>query len=221
MVVRTGRAVFCVLLICLVGVLACGSPTSPAASPTQVPPTLVPVAQPPAASATTSSSATGAGGASRVLRQWASEAEASSEYGSSDFSAQQVTGEPNTPECGDAPTAWASVSQDTVEWINAYFQVPTYASEIRIIETYYPDQVAKVELIDMQGQFFPVYTGQPQWLDGPCPYVLSVPVAQGDLLAQGVHITIDQTVVRNWNGIDAVEIIGLPGEGTPVRPPTP
>ncbi|HYF50889.1 MAG TPA: hypothetical protein VEJ63_15850, partial [Planctomycetota bacterium] len=46
------------------------------------------------------------------LRQWAIDATASSEYQADQWSAKQATGKPNTPNAGDAPTAWASMNAD-------------------------------------------------------------------------------------------------------------
>ena len=42
-----------------------------------------------------------------VIRQWASSATAGSEYSNTDWSANQATGAPDTPDCGDQETAWA------------------------------------------------------------------------------------------------------------------
>jgi hypothetical protein len=165
-----------------------------------------------------------AGKTAGLVRQWGASAEASSEWGTSDWVAQQAAGEPNTLECGDIGTAWAAAGQDTVEWINVYTSLPMNLSEIRIVQTYNPDQVVKVDLIDMQGEYINVYTGTPKQVDHPCPYVLSIPVSRSDILAQGVRITIDQSILGlGWNEIDAVEFVGLLGEGKPVRPviPTP
>ena len=202
-----------VLLALLPAMLACNF-LSRAISPAQA-------TQPAARQATQALPATAASAGSGPVRQWAAEAQASSEYGSSDWAAYQATGEPNTPECGDIGTAWAASSQDTKEWINLYFKLPVFPTEIRFVETYYPDQVVQVDLIDMQGQYVPVYTSRPTVVEGPCPFILTVPVKQGSPLAQGVRITIDQSALKNWNEIDAVEIAGMPGEGAPVRPVIP
>lgn len=162
------------------------------------------------------------GGSTQEVRQWAGEAVASSEYGADDWSAKQATGVTNTYECGDMTTAWASSSSNTVEWINLYLFAPMYISQVNIVETYNPDQVVKLELIDMQGQYVTVYTAQPKQVDKPCPYFLNVLISQSDILAQGVRITIDQSVLGlGWNEIDAVEMVGMIGEGTPVRPVIP
>jgi hypothetical protein len=199
----------------------------PSEQPALVPPTSEEPGQelPTQASPTTASGAaptTATSGTSGPIRQWAADAEASSEWGSSDWVATQAAGGPNTPECGDFGTAWASSGSNTVEWINLYVQVPVYPTEVHIIQTYNPDQVVRIDLIDMQGEFVTVYTGQPKVVDDPCPYLLSIPISQSDILVQGVRVTIDQSVLGlGWNEIDAVEIVGAPGEGTPVRPASP
>lgn len=160
-------------------------------------------------------------GSMALIRQWASEAIASSAYASEDWAAFQATGEPNTPECGDYRTAWAAAASDTREWLILYYPQPVYAVEVNIRQTYNPDQIVLVDLIDMQGVFVPVYTAQPRQSE-TCPYILSIPTAFSGVLAQGVRITIDQSILNlGWNEIDAVEIVGAPGEGTPIRPAVP
>jgi hypothetical protein len=205
------RVALRIVLVLLPAVLAC-SLFSQVMQPTQAPTSAPPQSAP----------ATAAGETRKPVRQWASAVEASSEYGTSDWAASQATGAPNTLECGDIETAWAAAGQDTSEWINLYFTTPVYPTEIRVIQTNNPDQVVQVDLIDMQGQFVTVYTGQPRQVENPCPFGLSIPVTRSDILAQGVRITINQSVLNlGWNEIDAVEIAGMPGEGVPVRPPLP
>ncbi len=161
-------------------------------------------------------------GSMALIRQWASEAQASSSFDTESWAAFQAAGAPNTAECGDHPTAWASATSDSQEWINLYYPRPVYAVEINIYQTFNPDQVVSVDLIDLQGNYVNVYTAQPRKVESPCPYVLSIPTAFSGVLAQGVHITIDQSILgTGWNEIDAVEMIGAPGEGTPIRPTIP
>ena len=211
MVTKTLSRGWIVLLVLFLVQLACGSSSSPAETPIQpaaVSPTQVPQPSP----------TTAVVEADVAIRQWASEAEASSEYGDSDWAAYQAAGAPDTPDCGDMKTAWAAANQNTIEWINVYFATPVYAAQINIVETYYPDQVTQVDLIDMEGKYVTIYMAPPQMVESPCPYTLTV-AADEKTLVQGVRITIDQSVIGNWNEIDAVEIVGVPGEGIPVRPP--
>ncbi len=155
--------------------------------------------------------------------QWAASATASSEYGSQSWAAFQATGAPDTPECGDYETAWASSGSSTVEWLELQYSFPMNPTEVNIYQTYNPSQIALVELIDEQGEYHEIYSGEPEEVED-CPYVLSIPVAV-EYMAVGVRITIDQSVLGlGWNEIDAVEMVGLSGQPIPtVQPlePTP
>lgn len=208
--------VFVAFLMLILAQLACGASAGTTDDQgSSAPPTQAPTQLP--AQAPTQAPTGGSGtDVDNAIRQWASDAVASSQYGEDDWSAMQATGAPNTKECGDVHTAWAAASQDTKEWLDVFFATPVYASEINIYETYYPNQVAEVQLIDMAGEYVQIYAAPPEWID-TCPFTLSVG-ADGKTLVQGVRIIVDQTVVGNWNEIDAVEIVGVPGVGEPVRP---
>jgi hypothetical protein len=145
------------------------------------------------------------------VSQWATSAVASSEYGTADWSAMQATGAPDTPECGDQVTAWASATAGTEEWIELTYDTLVYPKQVNIVQTYYPNQVVKVELIDSASVYHVIYTGEPESIE-QCPYVLSIPVKDADYLAAGIRITIDQTELQDWNEIDAVELVGVPAE---------
>lgn len=159
----------------------------------------------------------------QLIRQWATAAEATSEYGSSDWSAQQATGAPDTFNCGDSTTAWASAESDSVDSITLYFyDAPLIPTEINIVQSYNPSQVVKVEVIDPAGGSETiVYEAEPEATD-ECPYTLSIPVADIDYLVMGVRITVDQSVLGlGWNEIDAVELVGYPEAGYEPQPTTP
>ena len=83
-------------------------------------------------------------------------------------------------------------------------------TEVNIVQSYSPDQVVSVELLDVEGKYHTIYTGEPEDKGDDCPYILSIPVEDADYQAVGVKITIDQTVLQNWNEIDAVELVGIP-----------
>lgn len=147
--------------------------------------------------------------AAETISQWASSATASSQFSSS-WAATNTTGAPDTPECGDYTTAWASSSSTGVDWLEVYYDVPVFATEINIYESYNPDQVITVELIAVSGEVVEVYTQAPEGFD-TCPMFLSVTVPETDFLVQGVRITVDQSLLNvGWNEIDAVELIGYP-----------
>jgi hypothetical protein len=145
------------------------------------------------------------------ISQWAISAVASSEYGASDWSAMQATGAPDTPECGDQVTAWAAATAGTEEWIELTYATFVHPVQVNIFETYYPNQVVKVELIDSVSGYHEIYSGEPAQED-TCPYVLSIPVEDADYVVAGIRVTIDQSSVGNWNEIDAVELVGIPAE---------
>ncbi|MBU0512288.1 MAG: hypothetical protein KJ638_11400 [Chloroflexi bacterium] len=154
-----------------------------------------------------------------LIRQWASSAEASSEYDNPEWSAQQATGAPDTLECGDTPTAWASYEQFTVEWLEVRYETPVAPTEINIYESHTPTQVVRVEILDTQGIYHEVYTAQPK-IASECPYILSVPISEADYQAIGVKITIDQSQFGlPWDEIDAVELVGYGTAGGAGQPP--
>ncbi len=159
---------------------------------------------------TTSEVEVGPGG---EIRQWASSAAASSQYGDPKWSASQATGAPDTFDCGDSINAWTASSPDTVEWLELRYDAPVYPSQVNIIQSNTPDQVASVDLLDTEGEYHSIYVGQPEG-KVECPYTLPIPVADADYMAVGIKVTIDQSVIRApWNEIDAVELVGYLSAG--------
>ncbi len=145
------------------------------------------------------------------IRQWAFEAEASSEYANPDWAATQVTGEPDTERCGDYQTAWATASSDSIAWIEVRFPVAVHVTLVNVIESFNPNQVVKVELLGAFDRVFEVYNQAPNQVDQPCPYTLSIPIEQTEGRFDTIRITLDQSVLGlGWNQIDAVELIGTP-----------
>jgi len=156
-----------------------------------------------------------------VIRQWAILAHASSEYDNPDFSALQATGAPESTDCGDYSTAWASAEATSVDWLELLYEKPVYPDQINIHQNNLPDQVVKVEVIDRDFNYYTVYIGEPSITD--CPFTLTVDVTDIDFLVAGVKITIDQSILdSSWDEIDAVELVGrYPGEDvTTEEPPT-
>ncbi len=142
-----------------------------------------------------------------TIRQWATSAVASSEFGSTSWTAIQATGQPDTLACGDFGTAWASASSTGADWIEVYYDTPVIPTEINIYESYNPSSVTSVQLIDVDGIVHPLYTGVPSKINDPCPYVFSLPVTF-DSEIYAVRIEMDQSVLGGWNEIDAVELVG-------------
>lgn len=145
-----------------------------------------------------------------ATEQWAIGAAASSEYSDPNWSAQQATGMPDTPECGDHDSAWASAEANSAEeWLELQYAVPVLPQEIQIYETFNPGSVVKVEVITTVSEYITVWQGRPGAVE-TCPRVLTVPVRNVDAPVAGIRITLDQSVVGGWNEIDAVKLIGKP-----------
>jgi len=143
----------------------------------------------------------------QTMHQWAALAVASSEYGADNWSANQASGEPDSLDCSDSTTAWASLSVTDYEWIELYYTDFVIPSEINIYQNYYPDQVIKVEVVGESGTEYEVYVGNPYEVS-TCPYILSIPVTTIDEYVSIVRITLDQTYLNYWTEIDAVELVG-------------
>ncbi len=217
---KRARWLAAVLILCLL-TMACGLPlmgkdaeerpevpAAPPASGQHNAKTPMAEEPPPAASAVEpTAQPVDVGG--KLIRQWASSAEASSEFGSADWSAEQATGPANTDACGDYGTAWASSSATGVEWLKVYFDTPVIATEINIYQSYNPTQVAEVYVIDPKGEEFLILVRDPQYLD-VCPDLMTITVEGVDFPIVGLRLVVDQSVLGvGWNEIDAVELVGI------------
>lgn len=144
------------------------------------------------------------------IRQWASSAEASTEYSSTSWSADRATGAPDVLACGDSGDAWASAEVTDDETLTVYFDTPVAPSQINIHQSYNPGAIVAIELIPSEGDFtIPI----PNSADTStkCPGVFSLDISMSNSTAiHGVIIRLDQTKVGNWNEIDAVELVGTP-----------
>ncbi len=147
------------------------------------------------------------GEAGATIRQWASYATASSQYGDDGWSAAQATGAPDTDECGDYPTAWASQDPEGEDWLEVYFDTAVIPTEINIYETHSPGYIVEVEVIDEDGNYYSAWTGDPDPTDD-CPYISTLTFNQADLAVIGVRIHLDQAG-GSWDEIDAVELVGV------------
>ena len=144
------------------------------------------------------------------IRQWASTASASSEYGTDGWSAKQATGAPNTTECTDSVNAWASLTYtDGIEWLEVGYDTPVAPTQINIYETYYPGQVVTVEVRDESGNLQTVWQGEAH-VESQCPRVFTVDVAGIDYKVTAVRVSLDQSAANYWGEVDAIELVGTP-----------
>ena len=150
---------------------------------------------------------TAAEGEGMLVSQWAVGATASAEYTSGEWSAMQATGAPNVTGCTDDPNAWATSSQDGVDWLEVTYAQPVRPSEIRIHEVYGVGSIVRVEVKDASGGYHTVYSTQPV-APQACPRVLTIPVTSVSAKVSAVRVSVDQRVLFDWNEIDAVQLIG-------------
>jgi hypothetical protein len=144
-----------------------------------------------------------------VIAQWAVGATASSEWSSEEWSAAQAMGAPNVVGCSDDPGAWATLSQDSVGWLELTYARPVRPVEIRIHEVWGVGSIVKVEVKDVSGAYQTVYTGQPTERQA-CPRILTIPVSDVPALVSAVRVSLDQRTLQDWNEIDAVRLAGVP-----------
>jgi hypothetical protein len=145
-----------------------------------------------------------------VIRQWATSAEATSQYGDPQWSADQATGEPDTEICDDETTAWASSTPNGVDSLSVYFDQPVTPTQINIYQTYNPGAIISVELLPADGSdSIEIEDSADSGTD--CPGIFTLDLDFDDIKAiDGVRINLDQTITGSWNEIDAVELVGLP-----------
>ncbi|MBU0512263.1 MAG: hypothetical protein KKD28_07180 [Chloroflexi bacterium] len=142
------------------------------------------------------------------IRQWANSATASSQYGSSNWSALQATGAPNVTACADDGDAWAAAKSTTVEWLEVTFAVPVEPTQVNVHISYNPTYITKMELIDLDGVSHQIYGFEARSYS-ECPTIFSVDMTENGYQASRLKITIDQSTSPSWVEIDAVELVGM------------
>ncbi len=141
------------------------------------------------------------------IRQWATYATASSEYSSPEWAAIQATGEPDTFDCGDIGTAWASADSYGEASLTVYFDEPVFPIQVNIHQTYTPGSITSIELLQVNGSSVQVPQSSDPVTD--CPRVFSLNIDLPDIgLVDGVTIYLNQDIGGSWNEIDAVELVG-------------
>ncbi len=143
------------------------------------------------------------------FKQWAITASASSEYGSGDWSAKQLVGQPNVhPNYGDSRYAWTTASMnDGLQWVELGFSEAVYIDYVEIYETFNPGAVVKVELVDEAGGSHLIWEGT-GGLAATTARVFSIKNGIVTVPCKRVRITLDTDAVGGWNEIDAVSITG-------------
>jgi hypothetical protein len=141
------------------------------------------------------------------ISQFAATAKASSQYSQPGWSASQAVGAPDTAQCGDASSAWASKNSNGKDWLLLTYDQPVIPTRIVIYQTYHPGAVSLVQVVDKAGNSITVYQAAPAVI-GQCPYRLEIEVKDANKLINSIRVTIDQGNHDGWNEIDAVQLIG-------------
>jgi len=144
------------------------------------------------------------------LRQWASSAEATSEFSSRGWTAEEATGEPNVESCEDNSSAWASEEKDGVDELTVFFDSPVIPTELNIHQNFGRGSIDGVELIPEDGSRNIRIRDAVDDQDDECPGVFTVEFDDIEDPVIGVIIAVDQRRLEEWNEIDAVELVGIP-----------
>jgi hypothetical protein len=142
------------------------------------------------------------------ISQYATDATASSQYTTTDWSAMQAVGLPDAIQCENNPFAWKSLNTNGKDWLLLTYDQAVIPTKIVIHQTYHPGAVSLVEVVDEAGNATTVYEATPAMLS-QCPYDLEIEVKNVDTLVGSVRVTVDQTNHEGKTLIDAVQLIGL------------
>jgi hypothetical protein len=157
-----------------------------------------------------------------VVNQWAISASASDAYGGiyggnrDDQSPYAATGEPDVLKCEDSQMAWTASREDNgVQWLELGYEKEVYVSGVNIKESFGPGAVTKVEIMNNElGAYTTLWEGKDKNKICPGTLQLKYEAKEGNItksmtpfLSDKVKITLD-TDVKNWNEIDAVELVG-------------
>lgn len=148
--------------------------------------------------------------AGQALHQWAANAGGSSQRSPGDFSFSQITGLPNTPACGDYPSAWAGDPNEKTPILTADYATSVFPTQVVIYHSFNPGSVAKVDVGDGGSLTVTVYQGSPFKID-QCPFqqVIDIPTGTVPFPVSEVIISLDQTAAAGPDEIDAVELAGV------------
>ena len=141
--------------------------------------------------------------------QWAVSAVASSEWSTTDWSAAQAVGAPDSAAaCGDLPTNWAPLTGgDAPEWLELTYAAPVQASAVVVHESLLAGFVTGIELIDAAGTAHALPAGTDTTACGGT-LVRAFPATGYPV--SGVRLA---TQVDGWEEIDAVQLVSASSDG--------
>ncbi|HEY2981307.1 MAG TPA: hypothetical protein VGJ22_09025 [Anaerolineales bacterium] len=151
---------------------------------------------------------------SEPLAQWATAASSNIELDDADGSnsGRAVGVSLSSDPCdlsSSAAYAWTSDGSDS--WLEVYFDTAVIPSELTVVQSVHPNQVTKIELIDLRGEYHEVYSAAPA--REQCPFDLTVDASAVDQDVIGAKISIDDSGYGRA-AIDAVRLVGQPSGST-------
>lgn len=149
--------------------------------------------------------------ASFFLRQWASEAEATSQYQEDSYTPDEMTGAPDTNGCGSNLLAWASENSTGIDDVTLTYETPVIPLQVVVYQNNNPGAITGIELIPVEGENIVVENSASPSIDCPSIFELTLDVTE-PIFVKGVVIHLDQTITDTWIEIDAVELVGLTDE---------
>jgi sugar lactone lactonase YvrE len=143
------------------------------------------------------------------IRQWATTIFATSEYTDFDWNAMQASGAPDTLDCGDYVTAWASAEPGTQDLVTAIYAQPVIPTQVNVYITYNPGSIQSVTLVPTDGSLpIEIPNSNNPIGNTPCPGVFTVNITGVTAPVNGVILYLDQGPVDHWTEIDAIELVG-------------
>lgn len=130
------------------------------------------------------------------------------------WSPEQATGQPDTPNAGDQVTAWASRSSDGgTEWLLLDYAKPVTPREVHVYESYCPGALFKITVFDENdgAKEIVAWTGT-----DPTPATTAIGVSQIpiplNVKTRQIRLWLACDKVPGWNEIDAVALVSSTGE---------
>jgi hypothetical protein len=125
---------------------------------------------------------------------------------------EQATGAPDTPQPGDVPTAWTSLTPDgQKEWLLLEYAEAVKPRAVRVVETYNPGALERVTVFDPQDREVEVWKGEDPTPPISAMGTSNIPV-NVDFPVKRVKIYLDSPAVEGWNEIDAVGLVDAEGK---------
>lgn len=134
----------------------------------------------------------------------------SSERSSTDSSAAQALGAPDTNAYGDFTTAWSPLTPNSpgLEFISVGYSTPAYADSVTVWETFGNGFVTQIDLIDTSDVLHTVFAGtDPSAQGSPVGFTVSFP--RTPYQVKGVKVTVNALASSSYEEIDSIALGAL------------